>query len=95
MFRFAIAIVFTIIVGATANAQPCNPVIDGTYCGSQTYYGTNEAMGSNATISSKGLGASISSSEPYDDPGTFGAITFSSDGTRCIGLLFRSKCNER
>jgi len=38
------------------------------------------------------LGESLSAGQ-YDQPGKLGAITFSGDGSRCIGLLRRVNCN--
>ena len=80
------------IPGATA-AQPCNPVIDGTYCASQPgRIGADPSRPSRgATMTPiQGLGGDLVG--PREDPATLGAITFRSDGLACIGLLRRGNC---
>ena len=95
--RIALATILAIMLAAPASAQPCNPVIDGTYCATQGGSVFSSPTGSGSSGSMEGLGAGISSFGPNpgnerDDPGTFGAITFGG-GSRCISGLFRSKCN--
>lgn len=77
---------------SAASAQPCNPVIDGTYCATQ-----------GGEISSLPGVRSGSSYQPptirndFLSPGevpvaTFGAISFQGNGTRCMGLFNRGNC---
>jgi hypothetical protein len=63
--------------------QPCNPVIDGTYCAN-----AGTASTQMAPIQSLSNDLSIGS----DPPATLGAITFNSDGSDCIGLFRRMSC---
>ena len=86
----AVATLYLALHGAGA-AQPCNPVIDGTYCAKQmpsfgTY--TRSPLPSMSPI--KEIGDAISVGR--DAPGTFGGITFRDDGINCIGLLRRGSC---
>jgi hypothetical protein len=80
------------VAAAAATAQqPCNPVIDGTYCAEQpirprpvrqppppAYMPPIQSIGRDMF--------------PDDKPGTLGAITFQG-GPKCIGLLRRGVCN--
>ena len=70
-------------------AQPCNPVIDGTYCASQPIRqsGTSARDANTPMI---GIGRDLASTR--DEAVTFGAITFRGDGTRCVGLMTRGNC---
>jgi len=83
--------VLAALIAEYAVAQPCNPVIDGTYCASQpirpksTSRPTSIGMQPVQSIASD---LSIGS----DQPATFGAITFQGGGSRCIGLLRRGSC---
>jgi hypothetical protein len=88
------ALVATLIVsfGTLGNAQPCNPAIDGTYCATQTYKRPEVSTSSVRIMPTGSLGESLSAGQ-YDQPGKLGAITFSGDGSRCIGLLRRVNCN--
>jgi hypothetical protein len=72
--------------------QPCNPVIDGTYCAEQmprarTWSPTDRPImrpiGEISTAVSVG----------GNSPGTLGGISFGAGGTTCIGLLRRGVCN--
>jgi hypothetical protein len=65
--------------------RPCNPVIDGTYCGS---VGTAATQPNIAPIQSLSNDLAIGS----DPPATLGAITFNSDGSDCIALFRRMSC---
>jgi len=71
--------------------QPCNPVIDGTYCSSLPSTAKTYDLSTPVTISPvRDLGSAISS-RGDSDPGTFAGISFRG-GTTCIGLLRRGKC---
>jgi len=90
---FVVAILAVILV-ASAHAQPCNPVIDGTYCASQPDPDlVGGDSGSNPLGSARvGLGTDPTQPGLYDMPATLGAITFGGE-TSCIGLLRRARCN--
>jgi hypothetical protein len=70
--------------------QPCNPVIDGTYCATQMRAGSGAggSSGGGQQIQSLSNDLSIGS----NPTATFGGITFSGD-TTCIGILRRGACN--
>ncbi|MDE2283883.1 MAG: hypothetical protein KGK33_04630 [Hyphomicrobiales bacterium] len=71
--------------------QPCDPLIDGTYCATQG----GRAFGNSASSSSLGSVQSLSGdlSLGQEQPATFAGVSFSSNNTVCIGLLRRSACN--
>jgi len=71
-------------------AQPCNPVIDGTYCATQ---GGRAFSGSSSSVnmgSIQSLSGDLSLGQ--DSPATFAGISFSGN-TTCLGLLRRAGCN--
>jgi hypothetical protein len=88
----ALVTILMILPGSPGNTQPCNPAIDGTYCATQTRRSPTLSTPPTISAPAMSLGASLSSG-PYDQPATLGAITFSGDGSRCIGLLRRVNCN--
>jgi hypothetical protein len=65
--------------------RPCNPAIDGTYCGTA---GSAPTQSNVAPIQSLSNDLSIGS----DPPATLGVITFNSDGSDCIELFRRMSC---
>jgi hypothetical protein len=82
-----------VVLAAPASAQPCNPVIDGTYCAEAG----SGARSSSASPSSARIPPIRNIAEDFvmspDQPATLGAITFRSGGKQCIGLLRRGACN--
>jgi hypothetical protein len=89
--RIVLAVVLTGALGVPAPAEPCNPVIDGTYCATQTIRRENAPTSSGVRLSPiQGIARDIG---PATDPtATLGAITFR--GTEsCIGLFRRGICN--
>jgi len=97
--RIALVAILLITLGAPGNTQPCNPAIDGTYCATQPYSkpGIKTLPPGSTTLRSgyappiQNLGGDLSPES--DQPATLGAISFSGDGSRCIGLLRRGSCN--
>ena len=94
---FAVALAATASVG-TAAAQlptgavhePCNPVIDGTYCATQGGRLSDSSSSiSMAPIQSLSGDLSLGQS----NPGTFAGITLTGNNTICIGFLRRASCN--
>ena len=81
-----------LMLGAAA-AQPCNPVIDGTYCAElgrrPAPSGTGRSSISLPPVQNIGTDLTVG----MEQPATFGAITFQNTGSRCIGLLRRGACN--
>jgi hypothetical protein len=74
---------------ALAQTQPCNPLLDGTYCAEVKRPASDSPRGV-ILEPYQSIGRDLSPS--YEEPATFGAITFRGDGTRCIGLLTRGRC---
>jgi len=96
--RIALVTILAVTLGAPLHAQPCNPAIDGTYCASlpTSRPGNTLSPGRTTTLES-GYAPSIQSlggglSPAFDQPATFGAISFRNDGTRCTGLVRRGSC---
>ena len=89
--RMVLAAVWSGVVGAPALAEPCNPLIDGTYCATQTIRRDNDGRSSGVRLSPiQGIARDIG---PYTDPtATLGAITFRGSET-CIGLFRRGACS--
>jgi hypothetical protein len=93
VFRMAPAIL-AVLSWETALAQPCNPAIDGTYCATQTYRAQHGSKAASPPTRFDGLGSSLSPPPDLNEPGMLGAITFSTDGRRCLGGLLRGvHCN--
>jgi hypothetical protein len=77
-----------------AVAQPCNPVIDGTYCAEQIPKRTTRSRTtSQPSAKMQPIQPIRDPSSAYQDtPGTFGGISFSKTGERCVGLMRRGRC---
>jgi hypothetical protein len=94
LHRSILAVFFAAAAGG-AMAQTCNPAIDGTYCAEQMPRSPRSATAPDTrTMTGVRPGETFSISND-DSPGTFGAITFNSDASRCIGLLRRSNCKYK
>ena len=85
----------SLAVIGTANAeQPCNPIIDGTYCATQmpkkkvTSAPPSDRMRPIQDLSRTMPSNSVGSSQPA----TLGGISFQGK-SRCLGLLRRSDCD--
>jgi hypothetical protein len=72
--------------------QPCNPVIDGTYCATQPGR-SGASPGSSTRFHPIGGIAGDILADEQSQPATLGAITFQGNASRCIGLLRRSNCS--
>jgi hypothetical protein len=76
----------------SAATQPCDPLIDGTYCATQGGRLANRtAQSSFGMAPIQSLSGDLSLGQ--DQPATFGGISFSGNNTICIGLLRRGGCN--
>jgi hypothetical protein len=84
------AAVLWLVPHASAMAQNCNPVIDGTHCATQMPRGSAASRPGAAMNPIRDLGSSISGTPT--SPATLGGISFRG-GTTCIGLLRRGSCN--
>ena len=91
-WRMAIAIVaFALATPIAAVAQqPCNPVIDGTYCAEQMRGGSGSSRSGVTMNPIQDFGRSISGTPT--SPATLGGISVRG-GSTCIGLLRRGACN--
>jgi len=90
--KAALVAILALLPGAVA-AQPCNPVLEGTYCA--TLPAQREQLPSRQGISFDPIQSMGKDLSPFGDvpPATFGAISFRGDGKRCIGLLTRGNCS--
>lgn len=85
------AALFALQPRASAQREPCNPVIDGTYCAEQMPRGRATTPSAPIISPMSDFGRSISG-DP-SSPGTLGGFSIRSGGTSCIGLLRRGACN--
>lgn len=85
------------MLSTASTAQPCNPMIDGTYCAEVPIRRADNSQRSTGRFNSlppmHGVGSIGGSQFGADPPATFGAAVFRAGGERCIGLLRRSSCN--
>jgi len=89
--RIALAMICLFAFGAPGIAEPCNPVIDGTYCATQQSKVRPDTPSSSSRFAPvRTIGDDIATGR--DQPATLGGITFSGN-SRCIGLLRRGACN--
>ena len=85
------AIMLSHAMDRRAAAQPCNPVIDGTYCAEQMSRPRTSSMPPRPTMSPiEEIGGAVSVGQ--DNPATFGAVSFRY-GSACMGLMRRGNCN--
>jgi hypothetical protein len=92
LIRALTAAAVLIIAAAAAIAQqPCNPVIDGTYCAEQPIRPRPARPAPPPPAYMPPIQSIGRDMFPDDKPGTLGAITFQY-GPQCIGLLRRGVC---
>jgi hypothetical protein len=89
--RIAVVTALTLMLTAAVVAEPCNPVIDGTYCATDMRRPGSSTRSSAGMRPIQSIGGDILVGQ--DQPATFGGITFQGSGTQCIGLLRRGRCN--
>jgi len=90
VLRIAFTTIVLVALGTPGLAQPCNPLIDGTYCATQSK--STLDIPKSSTSPKLNFGDAFSTVAD-NQPATLGAITFRGDGTRCMGLLRRGSCN--
>src|SRR5262245_57180704 len=90
----ALATALALIWQAAAIAQqPCNPVIDGTYCAEQGRFSSSVSSSGRSMPNLQPIQSIANDIMPDPDrPATLGAINFRG-GSNCIGLLRRGACN--
>ncbi len=83
-----------IAVAGSANAQqPCNPIIDGTYCATQMPKNVPSSTSSGGLRPIQDSTSQlVPSSSVGGSPATLVGISFQGNG-RCFGLLRRSACD--
>jgi outer membrane lipoprotein SlyB len=88
----AAGIAAAMLAASPAGAQPCNPLIDGTYCATQMPRGQSTTQQPRVEMRPiQDLGSAITGS---NSPATLGGISIrGSGGGTCIGLLRRGACN--
>src|SRR5262249_50183585 len=86
--RYGLAMSLLLALGAPGMAEPCNPVIDGTYCATNSS-GRPGYSRQPQFDTLRGIGNDIVTA---DQPATLGAITFHGSGTKCMGLFRRGNC---
>jgi len=100
-FVFALASAWTTALFITAalaqlptgsGQEPCNPLIDGTYCATQGGRAF-ESSGSSSVNMAPIQSLSGDLSLGQEQPATFAGVSFSSNNSICIGLLRRGACN--
>ncbi len=94
LLRTVPAAILIVVHAASGYGQPCNPVVDGTYCAEQMPQGGSRGAPSSSKDRIQpiyGLGSEMNS-PGYGPPATLGAITFGGKGANCIGLMRRSSC---
>lgn len=91
MLRIVGLVILTLILCAPAMAEPCNPVIDGTYCASQPPLGDTPTRSSASLTPIQSLTSDLSLAQSREQPATLGAITFQGS-LRCIGLFRTASC---
>jgi len=81
-------------LGGTAHAEPCNPIVDGTYFATQMPKNTGLTSTSSSRMKAIEDMTRVvpSGSVGNSQPGTLVDISFQSKG-RCFGLLRRSVCD--
>ena len=88
------AVAFALALHQSAPAQqPCNPVIDGTYCATQMPRGRTSASSRPTPMIRPVSDFGSAFSTGGDTPGTFAGMSFRSSGSTCIGLLRRGSCS--
>lgn len=90
--RALFAALMTVILPRAASTEPCNPIIDGTYCATQMPQGRTSQSPSRGMAPVRSLGNDFNWSTSQDSPGTLGSISFRGGGSRCVGSLIRSRC---
>jgi len=92
--QIAIAALMALACCSAATAQPCNPVIDGTFCAdNMPKRGSKTTSTSRSSAKMRPIQPIRDPSSSFQDtPGTFGGISFSNTGERCVGLMRRGRC---
>ena len=80
------------LIAAVAAEEPCNPIIDGTYCATNMPKNRGQVRSSHGMTPLEDYSRLVPSAAVGGTAGTL--IGFGSQGDRtCFGLLRRSNCN--
>ena len=91
MLRTVLTTVLVVAVHEAAGAEPCNPVIDGTYCATQGVQSRHPGGPARDTLRPiEGLGSDLLNRN--QQPATLGGITLRSGASDCISFMRRSSC---
>lgn len=82
------------VIGSANAEQPCNPIIDGTFCATQMpKKKVNSAYSSDRMRHIQDMSRTMpSNSVGSSQPATLGGISLQGK-SRCVGLLRRSDCD--
>jgi hypothetical protein len=91
-FKIVLAAASLVAVSSVKADEPCNPIVDGTYCATQMpkYSSSNSSSGlrpiddMSQLVPNSAVGGS--------QPATLVGVSFQGNG-RCFGLLRRSACD--
>lgn len=88
-----IAALVVVAMPGAARTEPCNPIIDGTYCATQMPKGRAAQLSAGDMKPIRSIGDDFNFSSSQDSPGTLGSISFRGGGSRCVGSMIRSRCS--
>jgi hypothetical protein len=93
-FQLVHLALIAVLIPSPAKTEPCNPIIDGTYCATQMPKGRAGGVSSSKDMNPiRSLGSDFGANTPQDQPGTLGSISFRGGGNRCFGTIVRSRCS--
>jgi hypothetical protein len=73
-------------------SQPCDPLIDGTYCATQGGRLSERSSSSSVNMAPiQSLSGDLALGQ--EQPATFAGVSFSSNNSICIGIFRRGACN--
>jgi hypothetical protein len=80
------------LAASSAADEPCNPIVDGTYCATNMPKNRSQVRSSSGMKAMDDQSRLLPSGSVGSSPGTL--MGFSSQGSRsCFGLLRRSSCD--
>ncbi|HEY0233531.1 MAG TPA: hypothetical protein VGC86_00535 [Afipia sp.] len=91
--RTVIAALVAVAIPIAARSEPCNPIIDGTYCATQMPTGRAAELSARSMNPIRSIGGDFNFGSSQDSPGTLGSISFRGGGSRCVGSMIRSRCS--
>ncbi len=91
-FQLVNLALIAIAIPSPAKTEPCNPIIDGTYCATQMPKDRAVKSSSKGMNPIRPIGSDFDWSGSQDTPGTLGSISFRGSGT-CFGSIVRSRCS--